>query len=126
MSPTPHSWALESIVRRRSSALAGTVAGCRLGNAAAVEFMREAISSANRDPARNLAILWHKVIYSGTHTGDWLTLAEVRQLKKEIPRVRLQSPKKMSTKDRQFFHEFLANLDMLIAASLNVKKPIVF
>lgn len=102
------------------------VAGCHLGNMAAVEFMREAISSADRDPARNLPILWHKVIYSCTHTGDWLTLAEVRQLKKEIPRVRLQSPKKMSAKDRQFFYEFLANLDMLIAASLKVKKSIVF
>ncbi len=59
------------------------LAGCYLGNASSIELIRTVISAAERQPCRKHPVLWSKVIYCGTHTGDWLNLAEVRRLKAE-------------------------------------------
>ena len=53
------------------------IGGCQLGSAGGIEFLRDALRRTVRRYARDFPVLWKKVIYSGTHTGDHLSLTDV-------------------------------------------------
>ena len=59
------------------------IASVRLGNIALIFYLFEAISK--KTP--NARILLTKVLYSGSHCGDWLTTEEARQVKRELDEV---------------------------------------
>lgn len=78
----------------------------------------------SNDPAREYPMLWSKVIYDGSHTGDLLTGNVVRQLSEEVSR--LSRINNLSSVDNTLLTELLHKLEDLIEASLSVNKPISF
>lgn len=123
----------------------------RLGNIAMIAWVRACVARIAKDPVRTFPILWTKVVYSGTHASDHLDLADVRWLKEEIASIRATDwaavplerldmrlgsrVRRLLLRDgtsaardaeRDMFLAFFANLEELVAASLEIAKPIVF
>src|SRR5260370_42643772 len=55
-----------------------------IGNTARVANLRRNASELSADPEREYPIIWTKVIYSGTHCGDWLDHEQVVALEAEV------------------------------------------
>lgn len=126
--------------------------GYFLGNMSAIGFLREAVRQLVGDPESECPVLWNGVIYSGTHTGDYLTPDEAKQLKRELKKIRKlsfekvrlpnsaqelrdlpddQEPDRSSwepiTADvQQWMEEILTKLESLADSSAKVNKPIAF
>jgi hypothetical protein len=92
----------------------------RIGNIALVEELRAALEAdADRFP-----MLLSRVLYNGTHCGDFIPVAEVPRLCTEVEAladVRCTGPLM-----EQFMREFEAQMRELVESSLPVGKPIVF
>ena len=56
----------------------------RLGNMATVAYVRNFL--ADNSP-NNFPLLLERVVYSGTHTGDWITVSDCAQLLTETRRL---------------------------------------
>lgn len=102
----------------------------RLGNVWLVELIREALRQISANPLSDFPTLWSKVIYSETHTGDFLRNQDVLRLSEELVQLNRALSKKeqySSLKEKMsFLKEFVAKLEELIQASLAVRKPIAF
>ncbi|NJL98428.1 MAG: hypothetical protein HC924_06215 [Synechococcaceae cyanobacterium SM2_3_2] len=98
----------------------------RIGNISLVASLRKAVSHLSEDAAVRYPVLWSKVIYSGVHCGDWLKIEDVKQLKDELDRLRLQNLNEIDEEDAYFLRGFIQQMEELIQASLSVNKPIVF
>jgi hypothetical protein len=122
----------------------------RLGNIAAIQWVRQALHQVSQDPQKEYPILRLKVVYSGSHAGDFLNLDEVRALKQELKALRTvdlvgikltQGELVFSPDGRtvdktrwetaheaewEFLRGFFSKLEELVEASLNVGKPIAF
>jgi hypothetical protein len=92
----------------------------RSGNIAQIGLFRRVLQPI----APAMPIIWNKVIYSGSHGGDYLSVEEVRELGKELPVLRAHYVPNPS--DREFLQTFERQLTKLVAASANVGKPTVF
>ena len=68
-------------------------------------------------------MLWSKVIYDGSHSGDFLMSEAVKQLTDEIDRLNSMENHHF---DDTSLGEFLNKLKDLIRASESVNKPISF
>jgi len=91
-----------------------------IGNASHVGSLR---SELEKD-AKKFFILLEKVLYSGTHTGDYLSGKEVLKLQKELKAL---TEFAVSNKGSQsFVDEFRMQMKELANAALSVKKPISF
>lgn len=91
-----------------------------IGNASHVGLLR---SELEKD-ATKFSILLEKVLYSGTHTGDYLSGKDVLKLQKELKAL---AEFAASDKDSQsFVDEFRVQIAELANAALSVKKPISF
>lgn len=90
----------------------------RLGTAKGVGEIRKLLSDQVRDPGSEFPVLWKQVVYSGVHSGDSLAVKEVQRLAGELKR----RPKS----DDKVIERFFAKLDELVAAALQVGKPIGF
>jgi hypothetical protein len=95
-----------------------------LGNTSLIGSIRELMKQHLSDPAREYPALWSKVIYDGSHSGDFLTSDDVRKLSDEVDR--LGRMENLPTTDTTLLVEFLRKLHDLIRASLSVNKPISF
>lgn len=92
----------------------------RLGNIALVGLLR---SELRREPLR-FPILLGKIVYSGTHGGDYIPVELVPELQKEIEAL---VDFKCSTKEADdFMSQFRTEMLDLVAASRSVNKPIAF
>jgi hypothetical protein len=122
----------------------------RLGNIAAIQWVRQALNQVFPDPEKEYPILRLKVVYSGSHGGDFLNLDEVRALKKELKALRsvdlagikLTQGELVFTPDGEtvdktrwatahedewaFLRGVFSKLEELVEASLSVGKPIAF
>ena len=98
----------------------GMIAGDYLGNAGQVSQFRNALWAK-----RNLfPTLLGKVIYSGTHCGDYLSLRDVGKLAIELDRLKsIRTGDKSLDKDLQTLRR---KLEKLVRVSLRIKKPIAF
>jgi len=65
-------------------------------------------------------IICAKILYSGSHAGDKIDVAEIDELVHEISRLRMRTDLSSSA------HLFLLRLDRLIAVSREQGNPIVF
>ncbi len=92
----------------------------RLGNIALIGSLR---AELKREPER-FPILLNKVVYSGSHAGDFLPVDTVKDLEKELEQ--LASFKCQSKKSDKFMAQFRLQMLELVAASLSVMKPIAF
>jgi hypothetical protein len=95
-----------------------------LGNVSLIGSVREVVSQCSNDPAREYSLLWSKVVYNGSHSGDFLTLDDVLRLKDEVDR--LSGMQGLPSSETTPLAEFLSKLRELVQASLSVKKPISF
>lgn len=73
---------------------------------------------------QHFPILLEKVVYSGTHGGDWLDFETVLGLEKEVTRISAFTVGK--PEEQHWIEEFLAKLIELIEAAKSVRKPISF
>ncbi len=98
----------------------GMIAGDYLGNAGQGAQFRDALWAK-----RNLfPVLLGKVIYSGTHCGDHLSLRHVAKLATELDRLKsIRTGDKSLDKDLQILRR---KLEKLVRVSLKIKKPIAF
>lgn len=95
-----------------------------LGNTSLIGSIRAFINQHSSDPAREYPVLWSRVIYNGSHSGDFLTSDAVLELRDEV--YRLSRTENLPNTDITLWAEFLGKLEDLVRASLGVNKPISF
>ena len=99
---------------------AGMIAGDWLGNVELIGSMRDELC---RKP-RNFPTLLNRVIYSGTHCGDHLTLKVVAKLQVELDRLKAyRSGNKELDREIQ---KLRSQLQKLVRVSLIIAKSIAF
>ncbi|XAM00325.1 hypothetical protein OT109_02835 [Phycisphaeraceae bacterium D3-23] len=92
----------------------------RIGNIALVGALRSELESLRE----SIPVIFEKVIYSGSHAGDFLGLEDVVFMQSE-----LDSLGGFLCSQRDYQHlmdEFLRQMQELVTCSLAVGKPIVF
>ena len=72
-------------------------------------------------PGPKFPILLKKVLYDGTHTGDWIPIKESPALLKEVDTV-LHSSDILAESEKEFFN----NMKQLCEASIATGNPIMF
>ena len=92
----------------------------RIGNLAQVGLLR---SELERDEEK-FPILLTKVVYSGTHAGDYLTLKDIEALAIELNR--LGSFVCSSPRNQEYIDWFRQQMLELVDAASRVTKPIAF
>jgi hypothetical protein len=92
----------------------------RIGNIALVNLLRNELSRE----AGKFPILLQKILYSGTHAGDYLSLDVVENLKKELDY--LAGLVCSDERSHNFVVDFRQQLIELVEAALEVRKPISF
>lgn len=97
-----------------------------LGNMSAISFTRSVVKQLSSEPEEEYPILWSKVIYSGTHAGDFLLPAQALTLGAELERLRLQPLPHAKEDYVAYWLQFLTMLEDLVKASRTVGKPISF
>lgn len=92
----------------------------RIGNISLIGLFREMLAPV----ANRLPVICTKVIYSGSHGGDMLSLEDVARLRDEVKLlVELHVP---NARNEAFLRGFETQLRELADCSLRVLKPIVF
>jgi hypothetical protein len=104
------------------------VAGFYIGNMTLVERVYNALEAALKLPLPRCPVLLRKVFYCGTHTGDYLTLAQVRKLAVELQQLKKLDLEKtdVSSADLRLIRSVAAKLRRLTKVALEIKKPIAF
>ena len=92
-----------------------------LGNITRVGNLRSFLRALEGHPGPRFPILLTKVLYDGTHTGDWISGEQVPELSNEVDTV-LQSSDILSESEKEFFE----SMKRLCTASVETGNPIVF
>lgn len=104
------------------------IAGFYLGNATLVSDVYNALEAVLRPPLPGCPVLLNNVLYSGTHTGDYLSLAQVRELAVELQRLEeldLETTD-VSSEDLKSIRSVAEKLRSLTEVALEISKPIAF
>jgi hypothetical protein len=105
----------------------------RIGNIALVAELRTALNGQ----AGHYPLLLSKVLYNGTHSGDWLAVEEVKALQSELCRLvaaladkaelcRLVARSGYQSEVPSFLRSFAVQMGELVECALRVGKPLVF
>ncbi len=89
-----------------------------IGNATHVGLLRGELEK----DAKKFSVLLEKVLYSGTHTGDYLSGKEIFELQNELKVLAKFAARDKDT--QSFIDEFRMQIVELADAALSVKKPI--
>jgi hypothetical protein len=102
--------------------------GCSLGSGGAAIVISAALYIAQEQAKAKFPILLKKVFYSGTHTGDFLSLAQVRKLDVELKQFRKLKLTDLGIgkKDAKWMSEIFDCLARIVKVALKVGKPIAF
>ena len=92
----------------------------RIGNISGVAALREELSRA----PEQFPLLLSKVLYNGTHAGDWLDVPTVEALQPELKH--LSGLHAQDVDGEWFLRQFEQQMRELVACALNLRKPIVF
>ena len=92
----------------------------RIGNISLVAGLRQVIG---QQPDKFPLIL-EKVLYSGSHTGDFLTFQEVEAIAAEVAMLSEVHPD--DEQEEQFLRGFESQLSALVACARRLKKPLAF
>ena len=92
-----------------------------LGNITRVKNLRSFLRALQGKPGPRFPILLEKVLYDGTHTGDWVPLEDSPALLKEVDTV-LHSSDILADSEKEFFN----NMKQLCEASIAPGNPIMF
>jgi len=93
----------------------------RIGNMSHVDRLKAELSGVLGKSSSG-SLLISKVLYSGTHSGDFIGREYLTPLKNEIALVRRVSERQISSE----LNSFLGDMEDLIAASTQNGNPIVF
>jgi len=99
----------------------GFLASEFLGNINRVRNVREFVKGLQGEPGPKFPILLKKVVYDGTHTGDFVPAKQTASLMKEVDLV-LGSKDILTEGEREFFE----SMKRLCEASLATGNPIGF
>jgi len=94
--------------------------GHYIGNA---WFVNQLWNELEREQSK-FPVLLNKVLYSGTHTGDFMEREDILNLKEEL--VRLTELKCDDPETQSWINEFHEQMSELVEAALSVNKPIAF
>jgi hypothetical protein len=102
--------------------------GDDIGNAWWVTYLQEALSKAVKSPSREFPVIWHKVIFCGTHTGDHLTIRNVLRLKNELIRLRKVNlvSAGLDKDERDAVKGLIKTLADTVRVSIRLNKPVAF
>jgi hypothetical protein len=89
-----------------------------LGNIHAIARLRDELAGVLADDS----VVHAKILYSGTHCGDWLALSVLNDLEAEL----FVIDQSLVGGKTRLLDEFLANMRELIAAARREENPIVF
>ena len=92
-----------------------------LGNITRVKNLRIFLNALQGKPGPRFPILLEKVLYDGTHTGDWIAANKSKALLKEVETV-LHSRDILADSEKEFFE----NMKALCEASIATGNPIMF
>ncbi len=108
----------EDDLERRFPRETRVAAEVRIGNLAVVSTLRE---KAARVLTEN-SVIRSKVLYSGTHTGDAIPVAQLSGLENELTALRHLAQER----DLVDLREFVQNMDRLVTVARQENNPIVF
>lgn len=97
-----------------------------LGNIGRIETLRRTLDTLRPDASETFPILRNRVIYSGSHCGDSIAVEDVEKLQAELAALRGLDFTPLGAEESATWPEFLGQMAELVAASLAVRKPIVF
>jgi hypothetical protein len=92
----------------------------RIGNIAGVSTLRSALEKSGLP----FPIMLKSVIYSGTHSGDWLTVEQAWLLKREVDQIALVNL--ADGDEEKYLRDFEINMRNLVECSIRLNKPIAF
>jgi hypothetical protein len=92
-----------------------------LGNTTRIAHLRDFLRGLQGNPGPRFPILLTKVIYNGTHTGDWISSKQAAELLKEVDTV-LHSQEILADSEKDFFFA----MKRLCEASVETGNPIAF
>lgn len=98
----------------------------RIGNISTVGFLRAIMQKLWSVPQNVCPIICDKIIYSGSHSGDFLSVEVLTPLKQELELVETQDFSILNKKEIEYLKHFLQQMNELVHAALTMKKPIVF
>lgn len=102
--------------------------GCELGNMSFISDLRSLLSGILKKRGQACPVLLGKVLYSGTHTGDHLTVRDVRRLSNELDLLKgaQLSAAALPGDDARQIALAMRELRRLVKTALAVNKPIAF
>jgi hypothetical protein len=119
--PTVEEWDAHEEWLQNSCEHEGFLVSEALGNITRIQNIRGFLRGLQGEPGPKFPILLKKVVYDGTHTGDWLPVKQSAGLLKEVNLV-LQSSDILTPGEKEFFE----SMKRLCEASIATGNPIVF
>ena len=119
--PSEEEWDAHDHWTAESCEHGGYLLSLPLGNISRIAHLRTFLRGLQGKPGPRFPILLEKVIYNGTHTGDWIPLEQSPALLKEVDTV-LHSRDILASSEKEFFE----NLKQLCEASIETRNPILF
>jgi hypothetical protein len=119
--PTEKEWEAHDRWLSESCEHEGFILSFFLGNITKVGNLRSFLRHLQGKPGPRFPILLEKVLYNGTHTGDFIPIKQSPSLLKEVNTV-LHSSDILADSEKEFFN----NMKLLCEASIATGNPIMF
>jgi hypothetical protein len=119
--PSEEDWLVHDRWFADSCEHSGYLVSERLGNISMASHLREFFRSLEGTPGPRFPVLLKKVLYDGTHSGDWIPSEQTVDLLKEVDTV-LHSKDILADSEK----EFCLSIKKLCMASIETGNPIVF
>jgi hypothetical protein len=119
--PTDAEWEAHDEWLQNSCEHQGFLASEFLGNITRVKNVRDFVKGLQGNPGPKFPMLLKRVVYDGTHSGDWLPAKQTAALMKEVDLV-LASRDILTPGEREFFE----SVKRLCEASIATGNPIGF
>jgi len=119
--PTDEEWEAHDQWVQEACEHQGLLVSEFLGNITRVKNVRDFLKGLQGEPGPKFPVLLKKVVYDGTHTGDWLPIKHSPALLKEVDLV-LGSKDILTPGEREFFE----SMKRLCDASIATGNPIGF
>ena len=119
--PTEEEWEAHDKWLGESCEHEGCLLAMFLGNITRVGNLRSFLRQLQGNPGPKFPMLLEKVLYDGTHTGDWIVSKDAAKLLKEVETV-LHSSDILADSEKEFFN----NMKQLCEASVATRNPIMF
>jgi len=91
----------------------------RLGNMSWIGAVRADVESIERTSSSRFPLVLDKVVFDGTHSGDWIPPGDVPELSNEVSALR-------EFVLDEFLSDFVRSMSELCEASLKTGNPILF